>query len=227
MAARNFFRIGNLTALREMALRLTAEHVDHKLQDYMQVKRIAGPWKSGERLMVAVGPSPFSERRCAGRGAWPTTWRRPGWRCTSRRRARCPAAEQAQLARNLELARSLGGEVVTTAGSDVAAALVHVARQRNVTQIVAGKPTPLPWWNLGRRLALVNDLIRTSGDIDIYVVSGERRGRCADAAPRCPPTPSHSHWTSYAWSLAIVAASRQFSSWSLRPTRGSATRLSG
>ena len=62
VAARNFFRTGNLTALREMALRLTAEHVDHKLQDYMQVKHIAGPWKSGERLLVAVGSSPFSEQ---------------------------------------------------------------------------------------------------------------------------------------------------------------------
>ncbi len=61
VAANNFFRTGNLTALREMALRLTAEHVDHKLQDYMQAKRIAGPWKSGDRLMVAVSPSPFSE----------------------------------------------------------------------------------------------------------------------------------------------------------------------
>ena len=62
VAAHNFFRTGNLTALREMALRLTAEHVDHQLQDYMDIKRIAGPWKSAERLMVAVGPSPFSER---------------------------------------------------------------------------------------------------------------------------------------------------------------------
>ena len=62
VAANNFFRTGNLTALREMALRLAAEHVDHKLQDYMQLKHIAGPWKSRERLMVAVGPSPFSEQ---------------------------------------------------------------------------------------------------------------------------------------------------------------------
>ncbi|MBK8796167.1 MAG: DUF4118 domain-containing protein, partial [Anaerolineales bacterium] len=66
VAANNFFRTGNLTALREMALRLTAEHVDHKLQDYMQAKRIAGPWKSGDRLMVAVSPSPFSEEVTAG-----------------------------------------------------------------------------------------------------------------------------------------------------------------
>ncbi len=62
VAGKNFFRLGNLTALREMSLRLTAERVDHQLQDYMSLKRIAGPWKSGERLMVAVGPSPMSER---------------------------------------------------------------------------------------------------------------------------------------------------------------------
>jgi two-component system, OmpR family, sensor histidine kinase KdpD len=62
IAADNFFRVGNLTALREMALRLTAERVDHQLQDYMQIKQIAGPWKSSERLMVAVGASGFSEK---------------------------------------------------------------------------------------------------------------------------------------------------------------------
>ncbi len=59
LAAANFFRKGNLTALREMALRLTAERVDQQLQDYMQVKQIAGPWKSGERLIVAVSDSPL------------------------------------------------------------------------------------------------------------------------------------------------------------------------
>jgi len=62
LAARNFFRQGNLTALREMALRLTAERVDHQLQDYMQVKHIAGPWKSRERLMVAVSGNELSAR---------------------------------------------------------------------------------------------------------------------------------------------------------------------
>ena len=62
VAAEHFFRVGNLTALREMALRLTAERVDHQLRDYMQLKRIAGPWKSSERLLVAISPSPLSER---------------------------------------------------------------------------------------------------------------------------------------------------------------------
>src|SRR6195256_6232237 len=61
-AAKNFFRESNLTALREMALRLVAEHVDRDLRDIMQVERIAGPWKSSDRLLVAVSASPYSER---------------------------------------------------------------------------------------------------------------------------------------------------------------------
>jgi two-component system, OmpR family, sensor histidine kinase KdpD len=203
VAAHNFFRTGNLTALREMALRLTAEHVDHKLQDYMQVKHIAGPWKSGERLLVAVGPSPFSEqavrwtRRMAYNLEAPWLAVHVG---TSRALSR---AEQTQLARNLALVRSLGGEVVVTTGTDIAATIVHVARQRNATQIVAGKPTPLPWWNPGRRRTLVNDLIRTSGEIDIYIVAGEDEA-AAPIRPSLPANPAPSRWTSYAWALAIV-----------------------
>src|SRR5580704_16925176 len=61
-AARNFFRESNLTALREMALRLVAEHVDRDLRDIMSEEKIAGPWKSGDRLLVAVSASPYSER---------------------------------------------------------------------------------------------------------------------------------------------------------------------
>jgi two-component system sensor histidine kinase KdpD len=202
-AARNFFRTGNLTALREMALRLTAEHVDHKLQDYMQVKHIAGPWKSGERLLVAVGPSPFSEQAVRWTRRMAYNLEAP-WLAVHVETARkLSSAEQAQLARNLELVRSLGGEVVLTAGTDVAAAILRVARQRNATQIVAGKPTSLPWWNLGRR-ALVNDLIRHSSDIDIYVVaSGEKPP--TQGIP-LPASAAPSHRRSYLLALGTIAA---------------------
>src|ERR1700704_6528634 len=61
-AAKNFFKESNLTALREMALRLVAEHVDRDLRDIMSEEKIAGPWKSGDRLLVAVSASPYSER---------------------------------------------------------------------------------------------------------------------------------------------------------------------
>ncbi len=204
-AANNFFRIGNLTALREMALRLAAEHVDHQLQDYMQVKRIAGPWKSGERLMVAVGPTPFSERliRWTRRMAynleapWLAVYIQPSGALT-------PEANKI-LARNLTLARILGGEVLTTAGDDVTETLLRLARQRNVTQIVIGKPQQTRWQMLRSGGSIVDKLIRASGDIDIYVVTGDK----SEIEPRrmiaLPEPARHSTMWQYIWALVIVA----------------------
>lgn len=173
VAARNFFRVGNLTALREMALRLTAEHVDHQLQDYMQLKRIAGPWKSGERLMVAVGPGPFSERliRVTRRMAYSLE---APWLAVHIETSRpLPGEEQEALARNLALARTLGAEVITNTNEDVVEGLLRVARRRNVTQIVAGRPLH-PWWrSLLNGGSLVDRLLRASGNVDVYVVSNE------------------------------------------------------
>ncbi|MCC7448234.1 MAG: sensor histidine kinase KdpD, partial [Anaerolineae bacterium] len=204
LAANNFFRVGNLTALREMSLRLAAEHVDHQLQDYMQVKRIAGPWKSGERLMVAVGPTPFSERliRWTRRMAynleapWLAVFVQPSGALT--------AKANKILARNLTLARTLGGEVLTTAGDDVVEALLRLARQRNVTQIVIGKPQQT---RLQVRLSggsLVDKLIQHSGDIDIYVVTGDK----SETEPRrtiaLPEPTRHSAFWQYIWALIIV-----------------------
>jgi two-component system sensor histidine kinase KdpD len=115
VAAHNFFRVGNLTALREMALRLTAEHVDHKLQDYMEVKRIAGPWKSGERLMVAVSPSPFSAEAIRWTRRMAYNLEAP-WFAAFIETSALSAGQRETLAQNLELVRRLGGEVVTAAG---------------------------------------------------------------------------------------------------------------
>jgi two-component system sensor histidine kinase KdpD len=172
-AANHFFRVGNLTALREMALRLTAERVDHQLQDYMALKRIAGPWKSGERLLVAVGPSPFSERLIRWTRRMAYNLEAP-WMAVSVQTAQTlPPAAQDQLARHLALARNLGGEVLTITGEDVPSALLHLARQRNATQIVIGKPDHSPLQIFLRGGSLVDKVIRSSGDIDVYVVSGD------------------------------------------------------
>src|ERR1700719_965798 len=118
-AAKNFFRESNLTALREMALRLVAEHVDRDLRDIMSEEKIVGPWKSGDRLLVAVSASPYSERLI---------------RYTPRLRAAAEAAgvcgnikqpsplseeEQARLTRYLALARQLGAEVISRPGTDI------------------------------------------------------------------------------------------------------------
>jgi two-component system sensor histidine kinase KdpD len=204
VATNNFFRVGNLTALREMALRLTAEHVDHQLQDYMQLKRIAGPWKSGERLIVAVGPSPFSEQAIRWTRRMAYNLEAP-WLAVYVETSRPLApAQQQQLVRNLDLVRSLGGEVVTTAGDDVSAALLRVARQRNATQIVAGKPPPTRWWRIFGRPTLVDRLIRESGDIDIYIVTGEKQAAPSGTRGILPAPPPRSSWRNYLWALLVV-----------------------
>ncbi len=170
-AADNFFRVGNLTALREMALRLTAERVDQQLRDYMQVKQIAGPWKSGERLMVAVGPAPLSEQliRWTRRLAYnlEASW------IAVHVESPLPLSEtdKRRLLDNLSLARELGAEVITVAGDDIAEALLRVARQQNVSQIVVGKPLRSGFQELIGGRSLVDRLIRNSGDVDIYVVT--------------------------------------------------------
>ncbi len=172
-AANNFFRVGNLTALREMALRLTAEHVDHKLQDYMQIKQIAGPWKSGERLMVAVGASPFSERLIRWTRRMAYNLEAPWLAVHIETPAALAPEVKERLAHNIALARSLGGEIVTVRGNDIATSLLRIAQQRNVTQIVIGKPQHTALQTALRGGSLVDKLIRNSGDIDVYVVTGD------------------------------------------------------
>ena len=168
-ARQHFFRKGNLIALREMALRITAERVGQQVADYMQRYQIPGPWKSGVQLMVAVSASPASEplvrwtRRFAFAldAPWLAVYVDVG-------RALSPAAEQ-RLASHLALARELGAEVIATADSDVPGALLRIARQRNVTQIVVGKPTEPLWYALVRKSPLYR-LLHESGDIDVHVV---------------------------------------------------------
>src|SRR5258706_6547328 len=115
-----------------MALRLTAEHVDQQMQDYMQVKQIHGPWKSLDRLMVAVSPSPFSEqlirwtRRTAYnlKAPWMAIYVEPLRPVTE--------AQKGQLARNLLLVHKLGGEWILTPGDDPPPEVLLVGHQRNV-----------------------------------------------------------------------------------------------
>lgn len=204
VAASSFFRTGNLTALREMALRLAAEHVDHKLRDYMQTKRIAGPWKSGERLMVAVGPSPFSEQliRWTRRMAYNLE---ASWTAVYIKTSQALSeAEQQRLTHNLDLARSLGGEIVTSAGDDVTEALLQVARQRNITQIVVGKPNHSLLQRLWRGRSLVDQLIHQSGDIDIYVVTSDKLDRRSTGPLTSSLVNTHSSWYQYGLALLLV-----------------------
>ncbi|MEZ4661455.1 MAG: DUF4118 domain-containing protein [Caldilineaceae bacterium] len=220
LAANNFFRTGNLTALREMALRLTAEHVDHQLQDYMQLKQIAGPWKSSERLMVAVSASPYSEKLIRWTRRMAYALEAP-WLVANVEVATPDAPEdQRRLAQHLALARELGGEVVTAAGEDISAALLRLAREYNATQIVIGKPIARGWFGVLHGNSLVDRLIRNSGDIDVYVVTGESPTHTTRWGPRPEWFNTRSTWSQYLLALIFVAVITGFNWLLLHLVRG-------
>lgn len=175
IAVQNFFRESNLTALRELALRMTAERVDHELKSVRTGSSRATIWRSGERLMVAVGPSPFSTRlvRWTRRMAYALD---APWIAISVDTGETLSREsQMRLDANLELARGLGAEVIVMPGADVPETLLRMAHLRNVSQIVVGKPRQNPLFGFWHRPTLVDKLVRGSGAIDIYVVPAEPR----------------------------------------------------
>ena len=167
-AVLNFFREGNLTALREMSLRLTAERVDHQLRHYMKSRRISGPWKSSQRLLVGINAS----RHCISLIRWA---RRLAYAMNGsllavyvEKSAPLSEPEKNQLAKNVKLAHELGAEVITTSDEDIAHALVRVAREQNATQILIGKSrVSVPF-----QKSLLEKIIGISGDLDIHVVGG-------------------------------------------------------
>src|SRR6266516_128634 len=172
-AAANFFREGNLCALRELAHRLAAEHVGQNVLEYLQRRQITDPWKSGQRLLVAISPSPLSEpmarwtRRLADslQAPWLAVYVDTGRPLSE--------AEETRLQQNLALARELGAEVITTTDQDIVSALLRVARQHNVTQIVVGKPAGFRVLDLFRGGSMLSRLIRESGNIDVHCVRAE------------------------------------------------------
>ncbi len=202
LAAKHFFRKGNLTALREMALRLTAERVDQQMQDYMQVKQIHGPWKSAERLMVAVSPSPFSERLIRWTRRMAYNLKAPWIAVYIEPLSPLSNSQKAQLSRNLSLVHKLGGEVVTTSSDNPVEALLQVARQRNVTQIVVGKPANNRFQEWLKGGAIVNRLIYGSGEIDIYVITGDKSEQSEQ--PRIIRPTLHSEPNQYVITIAVV-----------------------
>jgi len=185
-AIENYFKPGNLTALRELALRHAAERVDDEVQRYMQVHAIPGPWAVSERIMVCVSDGPLAERlvRAARRIA---TARRAEWIAVFVETAsfhRRPEAERERVVRALGLAERLGGEPVTIPGRNVATAVVQYAQSRNVTELIVGKPLRT-WWRELLRRSPVDNLVRKSGDIDVRLIIGEREpGGARTAAKR-------------------------------------------
>src|SRR5262249_40112679 len=146
-AASNFFRKGNLLALRELALRRTAECVDTDVLAYRREHGIATTWPVAEHILVCVGPSPVSAAlvRAARRMATGLRARRTAVTVENPTRAPLTGAARARVTHHLRLAEELGAEVVTLSGPRPSEEILSYARSRNVTRIILGKPTHPRW----------------------------------------------------------------------------------
>jgi len=202
-AIQRFFRPGNLTALREMALRRTAERVDDEMRAYMETRAIPGPWPASERLLVCVSSSPLGERlvRATRRLADELNAEWFAVYVETTEHARLSSAHQDQVARTLRLAEELGAKSNILSGQAVPETVLEYAHKHNVTKIVIGQPPHSRWANLWHG-AVVDDLIRQSEDIDVYVISGESKtARIAGT----PTRRSYSSWRNYLISAVLVA----------------------
>jgi two-component system, OmpR family, sensor histidine kinase KdpD len=175
-ALEHFFSPANLTALRELALRRTAERVDEQLLSEMQAHAIQGPWPAGERILVCISEDP----RCAGlvryskrladrlHGPWVAL------HVEGRRAVQLSEEERDRIADTLRLAEALGGEPVTLPASNrsIADDVIGYAQANNVTQIVIGKSARTRWFEILHG-SVVHELARRSGNISVHVIAGD------------------------------------------------------
>jgi two-component system sensor histidine kinase KdpD len=170
----HYFSEGNLTALREMALRRAAQRVDEQMVDYMQAHAIRGPWAAGERIVVCINehPSSTSLVRLAKRTADRLQAKWEALYLETVRYQTLSEAERDRIANALRLAEHLGGGAVTIPARHIAADLVDYATGNNITRIIIGKSRRSRWFEMLHG-SVVHDLLRLSGHIDVHVVAGE------------------------------------------------------
>lgn len=170
-AINHFFRKGNLIALRELALRQTANRVDAQMLDYREDHAIRDIWQVNERILVCIGPNSLAERlvragkRLAAslRGEWIVVY------VETPQLQRLPAEKRDAVLRVLRMAEQLGAETVTLSAPDMSKALVDLSKERNVTKIVMGKPSRRGWrrWLLG---SVVDKIIGEAHNINVYLL---------------------------------------------------------
>ncbi len=202
-ARRNFFRRGNLMALRELALRRTAERVDAQVQAYMRKWDIEETWPVRERILVSLGPHIAAGHLLRAGKRMATSLNAP-WMAVyveTPEHGHLSQAERDRLAQMLRLAEQLGAETTTLTGSSASEELLEFARARNFTKIIVGKPAR-PRWREALFGSVVEELVRKSGGIDVYVITGnpaESRPSTAYRSNRLIP------WSGYALAFGIVA----------------------
>ena len=175
-ALKNYFSPANLTALRELALRRTAERVDEQLLEHMRARAISGPWAAGDRILVCISEDARSAglvryaKRLADRLHAPWT----ALHVETRRAPQLREEERDKIAQTLRLAERLEGEAITMPASArrIADDVLDFARKHNATHIIVGKSTRSRWFELLRG-SVVHDLVRRAGNISVHVIAGE------------------------------------------------------
>src|SRR6185295_15018415 len=175
-ALKNYFSAANLTALRELALRRTAERVDEQLLEHMRARAISGPWAAGDRILVCVSEDPRSAglvryaRRLADRLHAPWT----ALHVETRRAPHLTEAERDRIAHTLRLAERLEAEAITlpATGRRIAEDVLDFARKNNTTHIIIGKSSRPRWFEMLHG-SVVHDLVRQAGNIGVHVIAGE------------------------------------------------------
>ena len=173
-AVRHYFQPGNLTALRELALRQTAQRVEDQLLSHMRAHAIPGPWAAGDRVLVCVSEATNTPtliryaRRAADRLHAPMT----AIYVETARTQRLNNAERDRVAEYLRLAERLGASTMTIPGRKIADEVVAYAETNNITQIVIGKSDRSRWFEMVHG-SVVHDLLRKTGSISVHVISAE------------------------------------------------------
>ena len=175
-ALAHYFSPGNLTALRELALRRTADSVDEQLLTHMQTHAIPGPWAAGDRILVCISEDARAAglvrygKRLADRLHAPFS----ALYVETRRSLQYTEVERDRIADTLRLAQALGGEALTIPSGErnIADDVIAFARAHNATQIIIGKSTRSRWFEIMHG-SVVHDLVRRSGNISVHVIAGE------------------------------------------------------
>ncbi|WP_349960319.1 sensor histidine kinase KdpD [Rhizobium sp. ZPR3] len=211
-ALTNYFTPGNLTALRELALRRTAQRVDDQLLTHMQAHAIQGPWAAGERVLVSIDHHPRSAALVRYAARMASRLRAP-WAAVyveTNRSISLTEAQRDTIAATLRLAEQLGGEAITLPGREVAEELLRHSASNNVTHIVIGSPKIGSWRDWSRR-SVSYDLIRSAGDISVHVISGsEADGEAARRGVKVAPSPPPFQLRGYVLATLYVAIALGF-----------------
>jgi two-component system, OmpR family, sensor histidine kinase KdpD len=205
-ALKHFFSPGNLTALRELALRRTAQHVDRDMTDYMQAHAIRGPWAASERVLVCINEHPSAAELIRRARRVADSFKAP-WTALyveGSRHLSLSEAGKDRVAESLRLAQRLGAGIATVPGRGIADAVLDFARRNNVTQILIGKSARTRWFEIVNG-SVVRDLLRDSGTISVTAVLADEAPRGAGPAPPTVRAPLGA-WQSYAWSALALAA---------------------